>query len=768
MRAVSPLLQRFPFAGILFAAIAGILLTEACGEYDLLLACIVVGVGCVLVTIRRGGICWAVTMGVFALLHWWCWSDSPARALAERLDAVPGEYSVLGIVCGEPKVFPSGSAVFPLKVLKISRPDDPGFRVEIPVMVQVRWEGPRPSCGDEVEFSCRSGRAPPARNPGAMDYRRWLERKGIFTVLTVDPSLPGKILGLGKGYPLLATAISCRNRMRGILSTGLEGAPDVAAAITGICLGVTDGAPEGFLDEFRFTGTMHLFAVSGLHVGMVAVIFWFALSAFRVPRQWAVALIIPSLFSYVLVTGMKTGSVRSAVMSSLLLLGLAMLRKSPLLNTLAAAAFLQLALDTNTLFSAGWQFSYSVVAAIILCTPAIERRAMALHSPDPFLPARLLTGSERFRYATWRRFCGLAAVSVAAWIGSIVPTLVYFHLISFSALGANILAVPLAFAVLSLGVLALGTGIFSLWVAGAFNNFNWLVAKALLAVVQGSTLIPCGHWFVGPPGPPWPVLSILDLNGVPSTVIRSGTPYAHFALLDAGRRGEALPVVLPCLESSGANSLGEVLVTRSDAARLGGLDVIGRQYRIRRLDMPSESGRSPYARRTFPGVREIVRPSSGDSVMMVPGCSARIIAPEKGDFLVPRLDLGSLRVLYLPPLTDPVSKALAALDPAELRSDILVVSLGGVSLSGTLDLLHKIHPKVVVCPVLPFARGGIPSGEWDRILASEGIAYLRMDRTGAVILEADPKEPVLRTWVDQRSVPISPGSPGSPGTPSPR
>ena len=701
-------------------------------------------------------------MGVFALLHWWSWSDSPARALAERLDAVPGEYSVRGIVCGEPKVFSSGSAVYPLKVLEISRKEDPASRLEIPITVQVRWEGPHPVCGDEVVFSGRAGRASPARNPGAMDYRRWLERKGIYTVLSVDPSLPGRILGSGKGYRLLATAISCRNRMREILAIGLEGAPDVAAAITGICLGVTDGAPEGFFDEFRFTGTMHLFAVSGLHVGMVAVIFWFALSAFRVPRPWAVALIIPSLFSYVLVTGMKTGSIRSAVMSSLLLLGLAMLRKSPLLNTLAAAAFLQLALDTNALFSAGWQFSYSVVAAIILFTPVIERRAVALHTRDPFLPARLLTGSERFRFATWRRFCGLAAVSVAAWIGSLVPTLVYFHLVSFSALGANILAVPLAFAVLSLGVLSLGMGIFSPWVAGAFNNSNWLVAKALLAVVQGSTLIPCGHWFVGPPGPPWPVLSILDLNGVPSTVIRSGT---HFALLDAGRRGEALPIVLPCLESSGANSLGEVLVTRSDAARLGGLDVIGRQYRIRRLDIPSESGRSPYARRTFPGVREIVRPSSGDSVMMVPGCSARIIAPENGDFLVPRLDLGSLSVLYLPPLTDPVSKALAALDPAELRSDILVVSLGGVSLSGTLDLLHKIHPKVVVCPVLPFARGGIPSGEWDRVLASEGIAYLRMDRTGAVILEADPKEPVLRTWVDQRSVPISPGSPG---TPSPR
>jgi hypothetical protein len=195
---------------------------------------------------------------------------------------------------------------------------------------------------------------------------------------------------------------------------------------------------------------------------------------------------------------------------------------------------------------------------------------------------------------------------------------------------------------------------------------------------------------------------------------------------------------------------------------LGGLEVIGRQYRIRRLDIPAVEGRSPYARRKFPGICEVVRPSSGDTVMMVPGCVARIIAPEMGDFLVPRLDLGCLRVLYLPSLTDPVLESLSSVDPDQLRSDILVVPLGGASLSGTLDLLRRIHPVAVVCPVLPFARGGMPSGEWDRILAAEGVAYLRMDRTGAVIVEADPKGPALRTWLDQRSVPISRVIPGTP------
>lgn len=759
MRAVSPLLQRFPFVGILACAVAGILLAESCGNHLPLLV-VAVGIPSVLLAlVPRGGICWGSALLCFASMHWWSWNESPARRLAEVWEAGGATYSVRGIVCGEPKILPSGSAVFPLRVERVASEEKPDSPILSPVTVQVRWEGERPLCGDEVGFSGRVVREPPPRNPGAMDYRRWLERQGIFSVFTADPSLPGTILRHGAGSGLRAAAIRCRTRMKELLSLGLEGSPDVAAAISGICLGVTEGAPEGFLDEFRFTGTMHLFAVSGLHVGMVAVILWFLLSAFRIPRHMAVGLIIPALFFYVLVTGLKMGSVRSAVMSSLLLIGLSLLRRSPLLNTLAAAAFLQLAFDTNALFSAGWQFSYSVVAAIILATPFIEVRALSLYRPDPFLPARLLTRAERFRFACWHRFCGLAAVSAAAWIGALVPTLVYFHLVSFSALGANILAVPLAFGVLSLGMLSLGTGILSPWMAGAFNNTNWLVVKVLLAIVQGSTLIPGGHWFLGPPAPSWPVFTILDLHGMPSALIGSGS---NHALLDAGRKKEARSVVLPCLEVSGVNSLGEVLVSRADAAHMGGLEMIGRQHRIRRLDLPPDAGRSPYSRKKGPPSDSAIRLREGDLISPVPGVTARILAPERGDFLVPRIDLGGLSILWIPGLTNDVLEALSSVDPNQLRSDVLVLPLGGVPMAEALDLIRKVRPRALVSPILPLLRGGLPVSDWDPILRQEGITYLRMDRTGAIVLEADPRAPRLRTWVDGVTVPLGPALSGKP------
>lgn len=746
--------------GILACAIAGILLVDAFGGRLLVVILAAGALAALLVVIPRGGICWAITLVSFAFLHWWSWRDSPARRLAETLERGGAEYSVRGVVSGDPKIQPSGAGLFPLRVEALSPIDEPVATITTPVTVQVHWEGERPVCGDEVSFSARAGRAPPPRNPGAMDYRRWLERQGIFTVLTVDPSLPGTILRHGAGCGLQALAIRCRNRMKEILSIDLAGAPDVAAAISGICLGVTEGAPEGFLDEFRFTGTMHLFAVSGLHVGMVAVILWFALSAFRIPRPWAVGLIIPSLFFYVLVTGLKMGSVRSAVMSSLLLIGLSLFRKSPLLNTLAAAAFLQLALDSNALFSAGWQFSYSVVAAIIVATPFLEHRAAGLYEPDPFLPAKLLTAAERIRFGIWKRFCGLSAVSLAAWIGALVPTLAYFHLVSFSALGANIVAVPLAFGVLSLGMLSLGTGMFSFWSAGAFNNTNCLVVKILLTVVQASAMIPGGHWFVGPPFSRWPVCTILDLHGMPVAVIGSGNSHA---LVDTGRKREAIATVLPCLESDGVNSLKEVLISRSDAAHMGGLEVIGRQHRIHRLDLPPDAGRSPYSRKKEYVAETTVRVGAGDVLDPLPGCGAKALAPCHGDYLIPKIQVGSQSVLWLPALTDDVFGTLSTVDPGQLRSDILVVPLGGAPMVQALDLIRKVRPQALVSPVLPFVRGGVPVSDWDHILENEGIAYLRMDRTGAVILDADPACPRLRTWIDRLNLPLRPATSEKPG-----
>ena len=748
MKAVSFSSQRYPFVGILLAAIIGILLGSALGTSFWLLAAVVLVVLLLIPFRRHGGMCWGATVVVFAVIQLWGWNLSPARSLAEFLDHQVDGVSIRGIVSGEPRVSHSGSVTFPLKIQEMRDLNEGKIIRTAPLPVQVHWAGTAPRYGDLVSFQGAPGRPTPPRNPGEMDYRHWLERHGIYSRIEVDPSLPGVIDSSRHGNPLLAFAIRARQRMEEILSIDLTGAPEVRGAIEGICLGVIEHAPEGFTDEFRFTGTMHLFAVSGLHVGMLAVILWFLLKAFRVPRLPAVFLTIPTLFLYVLVTGMKMGSIRSATMASILLIGVTLFRRSPLLNTLAAAAFLQLALDTNDLFSAGWQFSYSVVFAIIVFAPIIEAWLIRFHEPDPFLPLKLITPRKNLEFKVWKHLSGLSAVSASAWLGAIFPTLAYFHLISLSAFGANLLAVPLAFLVLSLGALSLASGMCSSWIAGAFNNANWLVTKLLLLVVQSSALVPGGHFFVGTPA--WnPEMTLLDLHGSTCAILRDGW---SFGLVDAGKKRDATSTVIPCLEADGANSLQSVLITKNDATHLGGLPLIKRELPISSIALPPVDGRSSVAKAFLSQYHpsSLKRLYQGDCLQLLPRIRAETVYPTRetpGDFLIPRMLLGNTRILMLPNMTTEVIRGLDLIPQETLKSEILILPLGGCDFSSTLDLIRRVTPRILISPVDHFSRLGVPSGEWQGILKKEGITFMRQDETGAVTIVSNERKTIVRPFL---------------------
>ncbi len=170
--------------------------------------------------------------------------------------------------------------------------------------------------------------------------------------------------------------------------------PEAAELLTGMVLGDTTNLSQEIQEAFRATGTYHLFSVSGLHVGMVAIILWYVFKTLCCPRKVTAALIIPLLFFYVLMTGLKAASLRSAVMGSIILIGLMADRRPVLFNNLCAAAFLILLTDTNQIFNAGFQLSFGVVASILLLSSVFERKIEEPLAPDPFIPRKLLSPRE--------------------------------------------------------------------------------------------------------------------------------------------------------------------------------------------------------------------------------------------------------------------------------------------------------------------------------------------------------------------------------------
>ena len=123
-------------------------------------------------------------------------------------------------------------------------------------------------------------------------------------------------------------------------------------------------------DAFMQSGTLHVFAISGLHIALVAGLLVKLFQLFRLSREQAGLGAIPCVWLYVAATGWQPSAIRSAIMASVILVGSALHRPSDLLNSLSAAAALILLMEPDQLFQSGFQLSFGAVAGLVVITPA--------------------------------------------------------------------------------------------------------------------------------------------------------------------------------------------------------------------------------------------------------------------------------------------------------------------------------------------------------------------------------------------------------------
>ena len=316
----------------------------------------------------------------FFLLHNFRIGDTPGLRLAAELTERPRVVTATGFVTSEPKVAPNKFATFLLKLESIefegkSRPCNS--------ILLVRWRGDS-EFGDELKLFGIAEPIEPPRNPGEFDMRSYLARQDVRRSLFVRYPEDGIVLGKGSGNPILRAAQKSRGWMQTAMCRGLDDSPQVRNFLSGIVLGLRHQTSEDIEEPFQQTGTLHLFAVAGLHVGIVARLLWILAMVARLSRKWATTIIIPLLLFYAAITGLHVSSVRAAVMTSVLLGGFFFERKVFALNSLAAAAFFLLAWNTNEFFSTGFQLSFAVVGGIILLADPLsnwlQRFGATIHS----------------------------------------------------------------------------------------------------------------------------------------------------------------------------------------------------------------------------------------------------------------------------------------------------------------------------------------------------------------------------------------------------
>src|SRR5262245_54975047 len=578
---------RQPFVGLALMAAAGIAVAEIIPLRSsvLILAAIILGI-CILIVLRWPKLAATyLIVGVgFFLLHKFATTNTACQQLADELGERPRVVTAVGSVISEPKIARSGFATFLLKLRSIQFESK---NESTDAVWQVRWKG-APEFGDELKFFGTAEPIAPPRNPGEFDMHAYLARHDVRRMLFARYPEDGTLIRHGGGNPVLRAAQASRIWIQNALCRGLDDAPEVRGFISGIVLGIRHETPEDIEEPFQQTGTIHLFAVAGLHVGIVAALLWVLAAIARLSRKRAAAFIIPSLFFYAAVTGLHIPALRAAVMASILVGSYFFERKVSLANSLEAAAFFILCWNTNELFSTGFQLSFAVVGAIVLFADPFFRLFQRRAAPDPFLPQSLVRGPRRWMHSSYEWLCGGASVSLAAWIGSLPLILWYFHLVTPISLLANLVVVPIAFFILAVALLSLMTTPLLPWVALVFNNANWTLATLVIGVVHLFAEVPGGHFYVSDPD--WghqlsAKITVLDLGAGAAVHLRT---QGRDWLFDCGSERTYERVVREYLHWAGVNRLTGVVLTHGDSQHIGGITQLLQDFpRVRLIDNPA-------------------------------------------------------------------------------------------------------------------------------------------------------------------------------------
>ncbi len=619
--------------------------------------------------------------------------------------------------------------------------------------VRLSWyrNAPRLAADSRWRLQVRLKRPHGFLNPGGFDYEGWLYRQGLGATGYVRPSTENRLL---EPAPLWSLD-RWRQRLGQALDQALAGRPQ-AGLVRALALGDRSSLSSDQWEAFTLTGTNHLIAISGLHIGIVAGL-CFVLGR----RLWSLVPRLPLLLAapraaalvalagaavYAALAGFSVPTRRALIMLLVVLGGLLMRRAPGATNSLGLALLLVTALDPPAVLAAGFWLSFLAVAAILY---GISGRL-----PDNGL---------------WRRW---GRTQWLVFLGLFPLLLLLFQRVSLVAPLVNLLAVPwfslviVPLLLLGASLLPLGLGIWPLklaegllgwslsalewvgswplasWQPAAAPGWVWWPAAAGVLLLLAPRGLP-GRWLgavlllplllVRLPGPAageiW--LGLLDVGQGLSAVLRTRS---HTLVYDLGPRfsdsfDAATGVLLPYLRRAGVSEIDLLVLSNADADHAGAADKLLRQIPVRRLLSGeaaelAELGAAPCragTEWTWDRVRfRLLHPPSGEPwrsndsscVLAVENAAGRILLP--GD------------------IEAPAERALLAASGGELASRILLAPHHGSATSSTPELVAAVRPDYVLYSTGYRNRFGFPRQEVQQRWSGVGALGLATADTGAI------------------------------------
>ena len=691
--------------------------------------------------------------------------------LEQRMPDVHGRVDRL--VTGQIEDFPrvsKGTCRFRLRVIGIEDDGPPLKRV------QVSWYDcyEPPQAGETWRMKLRLRAPRGLHNPGGFDFERWAFRENLHATGYVrDEFTPERLAGCEGGPLLKAPKLLCLRmalveRLEGWLA-GNPGLKYVMALTTGARhkLGNDDW------DILRRTGTSHLFAISGLHVGVVAWFAWILGAALgRLgqrfwrcinPRYPGAAFSFAAALGYAALAGFAVSTVRSLAMISAVLALTQLRRRGGFSAALGAALLVVLIPDPFAVLSAGFWLSFGAVGLLALSVLGLrdpqrkpgERQAAAAASD----------WVRRLAVAQWRITLGLAPLVLA-----------FFGEVSVVGAAANLVAIPLFSLLIVPGLLA-SLALTAFWpTAGAYLlNQGASLLHGIMAVLEELSRLDLATWaplefgllpaLLAAVGIAWllaprpsparwaaPLLLLPILTGVDRgrlepelavTALDVGQGLAvvvqtpgYNLLYDAGPRyassdaGDS--VVAPALARLGVQRLDAIMISHGDNDHAGGAESVLAVHPQAELIAPESYGLS--AERFQPCRAGLAWEAGGASFRVLsPGPGAGTRGNDASCVLV--VEAGGARVLLPGDLESRGEARLLASAPAG-GFDLVFSPHHGSASSSSDDFVAWAQPRLVVHSAGFFNRWGFPRADVVQRWAQAGARQWSTGDSGALRFEA--------------------------------
>lgn len=267
-------------------------------------------------------------------------------------------------------------------------------------------------------------------------------------------------------------------------------------------LGCRSDIPPAIRNDFAASGTIHIFAISGLHIMLIAGIFTAIFSIFGIPKPTWILPSAPLLIFYTIATGARPSAIRACAMALIYIAAPAFGKKPNILAALALTASTTFSIAPSLVYDIGCQLSFAAMIGIIAFFKPVNTLLLDFSKTQRLLNMRneLAASGRNFSadifhsaYKAAKFIIATFSVSLAAWMASIPLTAIYFDRFTPAGLIANIFISPCTLLVAVSGIAGLFFGLFSDFAGSCFINSACLFTSLMTFVSRLTASIPGGN-----------------------------------------------------------------------------------------------------------------------------------------------------------------------------------------------------------------------------------------------------------------------------------